>query len=88
MMKIPVKYNDCYYYWVDSVVMHDEYDYVCAVLISKFGTAFAINMREITVVDDNYDYEKNIQKTIERLKIESFQLQEQMKLGEKLRDLR
>lgn len=87
-MKIPVKHNDNYYYWVDTVVMHDEYDYACAVLISKSGIAFTINIAEIKVVSDDYDYEKNVQKTIERLKVENFQLQEQMRLDEKLGNLR
>lgn len=83
-MKIPVKYNDSYYYWVDTVVMHDEYDYTCAVLVSGNGSAFPICIDKIKVVGDDYDYEKNVQKYIARLKQENFQLNEQMRLDAEL----
>lgn len=57
-MKILVKYNNSYYYWVDTVVMHDEYDYTCAVLVSSSGIAFPICIKQIEVVDESYKYEK------------------------------
>lgn len=79
-MKIPVKYNDNFYYWVDTVVMHDEYDYTCAVLVSKTGNVFSIHTDKITVVDDTYDFEKEKQKCIERLRYEQAQLKLQMEL--------
>ena len=86
-MKILVKYNNSYYYWVDTVVMHDEYDYTCAVLVSNNGSVFTICIDKIEVVDDDYIYEKNVQKRIDTLKQENFRLQEQMKLAAKLSQL-
>ena len=79
-MKIPVQYNNSYYYWIDTVVMHDEYDYTCAILVSSNGSAFPIRIDKIKVVADDYDYEKNVQECIKQLKYENFQLNEQMRL--------
>lgn len=79
-MKIRVKYNNSYYYWVDTVVIHDEYDYTCAVLVSSSGRAFPICIDKIEVVDDDYNYEKECAKRIDLLKRENFQLNEQMRL--------
>lgn len=53
-MKIPVQYNNKYYYWVDTVVMHDEYDYACAILVSGSGSVFPICIDKIKVVADDY----------------------------------
>lgn len=86
-MKIPVKYNNSYYYWVDTVVMHDEYDYTCAVLVSNSGSVFTICIDKIEVVDDDYVYEKNVQKRIDTLKQENFRLQGQMQLDAKISQL-
>ena len=86
-MKILVKYNNSYYYWVDTVVMHDEYDYTCAVLVSNNSSVFTICIDKIEVVDDDYAYEKNIQKRIDTLKQENFRLQEKMKLDARLSQL-
>ena len=86
-MKIPVKYNDSYYYWVDTVVMHDEYDYACAILVANDGSAFPICIDKIKVVGDDYDYEKNVQKRIATLKQKNFQLNEQMRLDAALGQL-
>lgn len=79
-MKIPVKYNDSYYYWVDTVVMHDERDYTCAVLVSDNGNAFPICIDRIKVVDDSYNYKKNVQKRIDELKLKDFELAERTRL--------
>ena len=86
-MKILVKYNHSHYYWVDTVVIHDEYDCACAVLVSNSGSVFAINIDKIEVVDDDYSYEKNVQKRIDALKQENFRLQGQMQLDAKLSQL-
>ena len=83
-MKILVKYNNSYYYWVDTVVMHDEYDYTCAVLVSSSGSAFPICIDKIEVVDDNYNYEKEKQKKIDELNWRNSMLQQQMELDKKL----
>lgn len=87
-MKIFVKYNDSYYYWVDTVVMHDEYDYTCAILVSSSGIAFPVCIDKINVVDDNYNYKKNVQKRIDALKHEHFELNEQMRLDAELSRIR
>ena len=43
------------YFWVDSVTMHDEYDYVCAVLICpKNGTVFCRDISTIKVISNDY----------------------------------
>lgn len=86
-MKILVKYNNSHYYWVDTVVMHDEYDYICAVLVSNNGGVFAICIDKIEVVGDDYAYEKNVQKRIDMLKQENFSLQEKMRLDAQLSQL-
>ena len=86
-MKIPVKYNNSYYYWVDTIVMRDEYDYTCAVLVSSSGKAFPICIDEIEVVDDSYNYEKQKQRRIDELKSKSSQLKLQMELDAKLKEL-
>lgn len=86
-MKIPVKYNDSYYYWVDTVVIRDEYDCACAILVSGNGSAFPICIDKIKVAGDDYDYEKNIQKRIDELKYKNFQLNEQMRLDAELSKL-
>ena len=83
-MKILVKYNNSYYYWVDTVVMHDEYYYTCAVLVSSSGSAFPICIDKIEVVDDNYNYEKEWQKKIDELNRRNSMLHEQMELNKKL----
>lgn len=70
-MKIIVKYNNSYYYWVDTVTMHDEYDYTCAILVSSKGIAFPICLDKIEVVDDSYNYEKQTQRQINELKIKT-----------------
>ena len=79
-MKIPVKYNNAYYYWVNTVVIHEEYDYICAILVSGNGGVFPVCIDKIKVVDDGYDFEKNAQKRIDELKYENLQLNEQMRL--------
>lgn len=86
-MKILVKYNNSYYYWVDTVVMYDEYDYICAVLVTNSGMVFTICIDKIEVVDDDYAYEKNVQKRIDTLKQENFRLQRQMQLDAKISQL-
>lgn len=83
-MKIPVKYNDAYYYWVDTVVMHDERDYTCAILVSDNGSAFSICIDKIKVVADDYDYKKNVQKCIDKLKFENFELKTRTQLEAEL----
>lgn len=83
-MKILVKYNNSYYYWVDTVVMHDEYDYTCAVLVSSSGRAFPICIEQIEVVDDSYNYEKQKGKRIDELYWEKSMLQQQMEIDKKL----
>lgn len=87
-MKIPVQYNNLYYYWVDTVVMHDEYNYVCAILVSNNGSVFPICVDNIKVVGDDYDFEKNIQKRIFELEQENFQLNEQMRLDAEISRIR
>ena len=79
-MKITVEYNGSHYYWVDTITMHDEYDYACAILVSSTGNAFPICIDKVTVVDDTYNFEKEKQKCIERLKREQSQLRVQMEL--------
>ena len=86
-MKIPVEYNGSYYYWVDTIVMHDEYDYACAILVSSNGSAFPICIDKIKVVDDSYSYEKEAQKAINQLKYENSQLRSQMALDAQLGQL-
>ena len=87
-MKIIVKYNNCYYYWVDTVTMHDEYDYICAILVSSKGVAFPISLDKIEVVDDSYNYEKQKQRQIDELKSKSSWLKLQMALDAKLKELK
>ena len=82
-MKILVKYNNSYYYWVDTVVMHDEYYYTCAVLVSSSGSAFPICIDKIEVIDDNYNYEKEKQKKIDELNWRNSMLQQQMEIDKK-----
>ena len=84
-MKIIVKYNNSYYYWVDTVTMHDEYDYTCAILVSSKGVAFPICLDKIEVVDDSYNHEKQTQRKIKELKSETSMLKQQMELDEKIR---
>lgn len=86
-MKIIVKYNNSYCYWVDTVTMHDEHDYVCAILVSSKGVAFPICLDKIEVVDDGYNYEKQIQRRIDELKSESSWLKAQMEVAAKLKEL-
>lgn len=86
-MKIIVKYNNAYYYWVDTVTMHDEYDYACAILVSSKGVAFPICLDKIEVVDDNYNYETQLRRQIDALKYENSQLKSQMELNAKLKEL-
>lgn len=71
-MKILVKYNNSSYYWVDTVITSD--DCTLAILVSNEGVAFQISLDKIEVVDGNYHCEKQIQKRIEELKIESAHL--------------
>ena len=78
-MRIIVKYNNSYYFWVDTVVMHDEYDYTFAILISSNGSAFPVCIDKITVVDDDYNHKKYTEKEANRLDWENFMLQEQEK---------
>ena len=80
-MKILVKYNDSYYYWVDTIVVRD---YTCAILVASNGSAVPICIDEIKIVDDDYNYEKNVQKRIDALKQKNFRLQERMQLDIKL----
>lgn len=87
-MKIIVKYNNSYYYWVDTVTMHDEYDYACAILVSSKGVAFMICLDKIEVVDDSYNYEKQIQRQIDELKSKSSWLKLQMEIDAKLNELK
>jgi hypothetical protein len=87
-MKIIVKYNNSYYYWVDTVTMHDEYDYICAVLVSSKGAAFPVCLDKIEVVDDSYNYETQIRRQIDALEYESSQLKSQMELNAKLKGLK
>lgn len=61
-MKIIVKYNNTYYYWVDTLTMHDEYDYTCAILVSSKGIAFPVCLDKIEVVDDSYKLKKEQKK--------------------------
>jgi hypothetical protein len=86
-MKILVEYDKKFYYWVDTVVMHDEYEYPCAVLISSSGIPFTISMALIKVVDDTYNCEKQMQKMIEKLKYDSYQLQQQTELDAQINRL-
>ena len=86
-MKIIVKYNNSYYYWVDTVTMHDEYDYTCAILVSSKGAAFPICLDKIEVADDSYNYEKETQGRIKELKTEISMLDQQMQLDAKLQEL-
>lgn len=86
-MKIIVKYNNSYYYWVDTVTMHDEYDYVCAILVSSKGVAFSVCLDKIEVTDDSYNYEKEMQGRIRELKTEISMLDQQMQLNAKLNEL-
>ena len=79
-MKIAVEYNGSHYYWVDTVVMHDEYDYTCAILVSSDGKALPTDIDKITIVDDAYNLEKVTKNEIERLKSEQAQLQLEMEL--------
>ena len=83
-MKIIVKYNNSYYYWVDTVTMHDEYNYTCAILVSSKGVAFPICLDKIEVVDDSYNHEKQTQRKIDELKIKNSMLKLQMELDEKI----
>ena len=83
-MKILVKYNNSYYYWVDTVVMHDEYDYTCAVLVSSSGRAFSICIDKIEVIDDKYNYEKEKNNKIDELYWRNSMLQQQMEIDKKL----
>lgn len=78
-MKIAVEYNGSHYYWVDTITIHDEYDYACAILVSSAGYVFPICVDKITV-DDTYNFEKERQNSIERLKHEQAQLKLQMEL--------
>lgn len=84
-MKILVEYHKNFYYWVDTVVMHDEYEYPCAILISSSGIPFTISIASIKVVDDAYNCEKQRQKTIEKLRYDNYQLEQQMKLDAQIR---
>ena len=77
-MKIIVEYNGSQYYWVDTITMHDEQDYPCAILVSRDGTICIICTSAIKVIDDNYNYEKSVRKQIDTLKQETYQLQQQM----------
>lgn len=86
-MRILVKYNNSSYYWVDTITMHDEYDYACAILVSSKGVAFPICLDKIEVVDDNYHCEKQIQREIEGLKAEASDLKVQMALEKRLTEL-
>ena len=86
-MKIIVKYNNSYYYWVDTVTMHDEYNYTCAILVSSKGVAFPICLDKIEVVDDCYNHEKQIQIQIDELKSKSSFLKSQIVLDAKLKEL-
>lgn len=79
-MKITVEYNGSRYYWVDTITMHDEYDYAFAILISSNGSAIPMCIDKITVVDDTYNFEKETQKCIEKLKCKQSQLKLQMEL--------
>ena len=86
-MKILVKYNNSYYYWVDTITMHDEYDYSCAILVSSRGIAFPICLDKIEVVDDSYNYEKQRQRKIDELKCKISTLKLQMELDAKLNEV-
>ena len=54
MNKIIVKLNEDSkngYFWVDTVVRHDEYEYICAVLFNpRNGAIFARDISTIEVV--------------------------------------
>lgn len=71
-MRILVKYNNSSYYWVDTVITSD--DCTLAILVSNEGVVFPIRLEKIEVVDENYLYEKQKEKRIEELKIESAHL--------------
>ena len=50
-MNIAVLYEDELYMWVDTVVRHDEYEYVCAVLVHpKFGTVITREINTVRVI--------------------------------------
>ena len=54
MNKIEVLYENRMYYWVDTVVRHDEYEYTCAVLVNpRNGSVFQIDLSKIIVTDTN-----------------------------------
>lgn len=76
-MKILVKYNNSYYYWVDTVN-------TCAILVSSEGVAFPRSLDKIEVVDDSYNYEKQRQREIDELKSNTSMLKLLMELDEKI----
>ena len=80
-MKMLVKYNGHHYYWVDTITMHDEYDYACAILISDSGAAFPTCLDNIEVVDDRYNYAKESQRIIDELKWQSSMLKQQEEIS-------
>lgn len=87
-MRILVKYNNSYYYWVDTVIT--RYDCTLAILVSNEGVAFRVSLDKIEVLDDSYKYEKEkarMEKRIDKLKFEASQLKSQMAVAKKLREL-
>lgn len=82
-MRILVKYNGSYHYWVDTVTMHN--DNICAILVSNKGAPFSVSFDKIEVVDDSYNYEKQIEKRIAELQSESAHLQLQAEMEAKLK---
>ncbi len=84
-MKIPVKYNNSYYFWVDTVITCDDCNY--AILVSNEGVAFPIRLEKIEVVDESYHFDKHMQREIFRLKCESSLLKAEMEVNAKLREL-
>lgn len=55
-MKILVRYRDKLFYWVSSVVEHDEneWDVVKALLVSANCVPLVVPVETIVVVDKNY----------------------------------
>lgn len=52
MMNLNVLYNGKEYVWVDTLVRHDEIEYVVAVLVSpKSRKVFCIDISVIEVID-------------------------------------
>lgn len=84
-MRILVKYENSSYYWVDTVIT--RYDCTLAILVSNEGVVFPIRLEKIEVVDENYLYEKQIQREIDALNAETSILKSQTALTKKLQEV-